>query len=83
MRLGERCARIGRLAAALVVLCAWAAPVQAQKLSIQGDRFAIDGTPRFLTFISYFGAMGAPNIPADFRFLRSMGFMEPVKVELP
>ena len=46
----------------------------AQKLSIQGNRFTIDGTPRFLTFLSYFGAMGAPNVVADFHFLKSAGF---------
>ena len=74
MRLRDRCARNWGLAAPLLVLCAWAPPARAQKLSIQGDRFAVDGAPRFLTFISYFGAMGAPNIPADFRFLHSMGF---------
>jgi len=47
---------------------------QAQTLSIQGDRFAIDGKPRFLTFISYFGAMGAGNVTADLRLIRSKGF---------
>jgi hypothetical protein len=47
---------------------------QAQTLSIQGDRFAVDGTPRFLTFISYFGAMGAGNLTADLRLIKSKGF---------
>jgi hypothetical protein len=46
----------------------------AQKLTIQGDRFAVDGVPKFLTFMSYFGAMGAPNIIADLRALKSLGF---------
>jgi len=50
------------------------ARTQAQTLSIQGDRFAVDGTPRFLTFISYFGAMGAGNLTADLRLIRSKGF---------
>ncbi len=51
-----------------------AASVQAQTLSIQGDKFAIDGVPRFLTFISFFGALGAGNITADLHFLKSRGF---------
>jgi hypothetical protein len=58
----------------LTGLCLFATQAQAQKLSIQGDRFAIDGTPRFLTFISYFGAMGAPNVIIDLHLLRSLGF---------
>jgi hypothetical protein len=58
----------------LASLCLAAANVQAQKLSIQGDRFAVDGTPKFLTFISYFGAMGAPHVIQDLHFLRSVGF---------
>src|SRR3979409_427525 len=54
----------GRLVPSLLVVlslvfCATGA--EAQKLTIQGDRFAIDGTPKFLTFISHFAAMGAPN----------------------
>ena len=50
------------------------APAGAQTLSVQGDRFAIDGTPRFLVFISYFGAMSASNVPADLKYIRSKGF---------
>lgn len=51
-----------------------AAPARAQKLGIQGTRFTIDGTPRFLTFITYFGAMGAPNVTADLHLIKSLGF---------
>jgi hypothetical protein len=58
----------------LMVLSLCAMEAQAQKLSIQGDRFAVDGTPKFLTFITYFGAMGAPNIINDLRLIRSLGF---------
>src|SRR6266849_5063701 len=58
----------------LMVLSLCAMEAQAQKLSIQGDRFAVDGTPRFLTFISYFGAMGAPNTINDLHLIRSLGF---------
>ena len=51
-----------------------ASPARAQKLSIQGDRFAIDGVPRFLTFMTMFGAMGAPDIVADLQTVRNLGF---------
>ena len=54
--------------------CLVATLAQAQKLTVQGDRFAIDGTPKFLTFISYFGAMGAPNVIQDLHLLRTLGF---------
>jgi len=68
---------LGRFAQYFVVmigLCFSATQAQAQKLSILGDRFAIDGTPRFLTFITYFGAMGAPNVIVDLHLLRTLGF---------
>jgi hypothetical protein len=70
-------ASLGRIPACFVLLAGvfvCATPAQAQKLSIQGDRFAIDGTPKFLTFITYFGAMGAPNVINDLRLIRSLGF---------
>ena len=57
-----------------MVLGLCATEAQAQKLSIQGDRFAVDGTPKFLTFITYFGAMGAPNTIQDLHLIRSLGF---------
>jgi hypothetical protein len=50
------------------------AAAHAQRLSIQGDRFAIDGSPRFIVFISYFSAMNAVNITADLKYLKSRGF---------
>src|ERR1700694_5683724 len=67
-------ARVAHRLVVLGVVGLWATEAQAQKLSIQGDRFAIDGTPRFLTFISYFGAMGASNVVADLHLLHSLGF---------
>ena len=75
-RVMSRSTSFGRAATAALVLLSFssAAPVSAQRLSIQGDRFAIDGTPRFLTFISYFGAMGAPNVMSDLHLIRSLGF---------
>src|SRR5947209_2082818 len=58
----------------LLALSLCATRADAQKLTIQGDRFAVDGTPTFLLFMSYFGAMGAPNVAADFHFLHAAGF---------
>ena len=55
------------------VVCLCGAQAQAQKLTIQGDRFAVDGTPKFLTFISLFDAMGEPNTIADLHVIRSLG----------
>lgn len=60
-------------AAATLIVCS-AVPASAQRLSIQGDKFAVDGVPRFLTFMSVFGAMAAPNITADLKLIRSLGF---------
>jgi hypothetical protein len=57
-----------------IAFCLCATDASAQKLSIQGDRFAVDGTPRFLTFITYFGAMGAPHTIQDLHLIRSLGF---------
>ena len=65
--------RLPRLVLFLLIL---AVPVaaRAQRLSIQGDRFAIDDKPKFLVFISYFAAMNAVNPTADLKYLRSKGF---------
>jgi hypothetical protein len=60
--------------AAIVIASLLARTACAQQLTIAGDRFAIDGSPRFLTFISYFGAMGAADLTADFQFLKEAGF---------
>src|SRR5262245_32000685 len=66
---------MSRLRIAIVLICVCvSATTHAQTLSIQGDRFAIDGRPRFLVFISLFGAMGAGNLSADLRLIRSKGF---------
>src|SRR5947207_6018422 len=65
------------VAARLLILVACglcAIDARAQKLSIQGDRFAVDGTPRFLTFITYFGGMGAPNPIQDLHLMHTLGF---------
>ena len=70
MRAGPRFARL----LILLALGAFASEARAQKLTVQGDRFAIDGTPQFLVFMSFFGAMGAPNIAQDLHFLKSAGF---------
>jgi hypothetical protein len=46
-----------------------------QSLGISGNRFTVDGTPRFLVFVSYFDAMDVPdaNAIADFDQLRAWG----------
>jgi hypothetical protein len=66
--------RLARTAAVLAALLVACADAHAQKLTVQGDRFAVDGAPRFLTFISMFGFMGAPNVAADLRTLKTLGF---------
>ena len=66
-----------RVAVSLALLIGFslvATEAHAQKLSIQGDRFAVDGEPRFLTFISMFGVMAAPNINADLHTIKTLGF---------
>jgi len=66
-------ARLGALLALAIVLLA-AGSARAQKLGIQGDRFTIDGAPKFLTFVTYFGGMGAPNVIADLHLMKTLGF---------
>lgn len=47
----------------------------AQTLGVAGDRFTVDGTPRFLTFISYFDALRAASLEADLDFVKGeLGF---------
>jgi len=58
----------------LVGLCLCAHDAQAQRLGIQGDRLTIDGVPKFLTFVTYFGGMGAPNVIADLHLMKTLGF---------
>lgn len=73
-RIGRSTRRFARSLALLTALVVVATEAEAQKLSIQGDRFAVDGEPRFLVFISLFGLMGAPNMAADLRTIKSLGF---------
>jgi hypothetical protein len=65
--------RLPRLAIILLILGVPAA-ARAQRLTVQGDRFAIDNSPKFLVFISYFAAMNAVNITADLKYVKSKGF---------
>ena len=66
----------------ILVLMMWTAQAaHAQTLARQGDRFTVDGIPKFLMFISYFDAMrrsdaaaGNGDLDTDFRFLKSEGF---------
>jgi hypothetical protein len=66
--------RVARSLTLLIALSGVFTEAYAQKLSIQGDRFAVDGEPRFLTFISMFGLMGASNIIADLHTIKTLGF---------
>src|SRR5437763_2599063 len=59
---------------ALFAVAAVAAPARAQKLGIQGTQFTIDGAAKFLTFVTYFGGMGAPNVIADLHLIKGLGF---------
>jgi hypothetical protein len=74
---------VKRVALLAFVVMMWTAPtVSAQTLARQGDRFTVDGIPRFLMFISYFDAMRRSNeaggnsgdLDTDFRFLKDAGF---------
>src|SRR2546428_11385125 len=65
--------RLPRLVFIFLTFC-WSATAHAQRRSSQGDRFARAGTPRFVTFISYFAAMNAVNVTADLKYVRSKGF---------
>lgn len=50
--------------------------VAAQSLSVQGDRFAVDGEPRFLLFVSYFDGLDRPTtalIDEDLQYLKDKG----------
>jgi len=67
-----RRASIAALAVAVVALLP--ARAAAQRLTVQGDRFAVDGVPRFLTFISYFDGMEALDVEGDLAFLHEKGF---------
>ena len=47
----------------------------AAELGIAGERFTLDGQPRFLTFISYFDAPRAASLESDLDFIRhELGF---------
>jgi len=61
-------------ALALVFAALVPARASAQRLTVQGDRFAVDGVPRFLTFISYFDGMEALDVEGDLAFLHGKGF---------
>ena len=49
--------------------------VQALTLGINGNKFTIDGSAKFLTFVSYFDALRASNgtLDSDFAYLKSKG----------
>jgi hypothetical protein len=65
----------------VLLLCAIAylsmpAAAPAQSLTVQGDRFAVDGEPRFLVFVSYFDGLHRPTtdlIDRDLQYLKDKG----------
>ena len=68
------------LALALALL-ALGSSVGAQTLGIDGNRFTVDGRPRFLLFVSYFDGLrranaksGTGDVDTDFAYLRRIGF---------
>ena len=63
-----------RCLAVLALLTSTVHVASAQVLTVQGDRLAVDGTPKFLVFVSYFGALGADNPAADLQYFKSKGF---------
>lgn len=51
------------------------AAATAPVLAIAGERFTVDGRPRFLTVLSYFDALRAASLTADLDFVRrDLGF---------
>ena len=48
---------------------------QALTLGISGDKFTVDGSAKFLTFVSYFDAIRAPDstLDSDLSYLKSKG----------
>src|SRR5262249_12986252 len=72
--MGFQFTRLFAIGLAFVATFAIEGRALAQTLTVQGDRFLVDGTSRFLVFISYFGALGAENVTADLRYFRSKGF---------
>src|ERR1041385_829461 len=58
----------------LVGILAGSQLVSGQQLAVQGRQLLVDGDARFLTFISYFGGMGAADVDADLRFVKRAGF---------
>ena len=60
--------------AALVSSCALAT-ASAQTLSVQGEHFTVNGAPKFLVFVSYFGGLQRPEAVwvQDFSYLESRG----------
>ena len=56
----------------LATVCAGA--LSALTLGTRGDRFTIDGVPRFLMFISYFSGTGALSPASDLPYLKAAGF---------
>src|SRR5262249_6285029 len=61
---------LAAVSAALLV----AADARAQRLGLEGDHFTVDGASTFLTMVTSFGGMGAPNVVADLHLMKTLGF---------
>src|SRR6185503_10359605 len=71
------CARrvLSIAAAALVWGCITMGAASAQDLQVSGNRFMVNGTPRFLVLVSYFDLMdvSGANVYRDFDHFRAWG----------
>lgn len=67
-----------------VGLCSWlgAGAASAQALAVQGDHFTVNGTAKFLTFITYFDALDVPDdrIDLDFNNLKNAVHVDGVRI---
>jgi hypothetical protein len=65
-------ARLIALVGGWLVVAQWAG---AQTLGVAGERFTVDGRPRFLLFVSYFDGLRATGLESDLDFIRhDLGF---------
>lgn len=70
-----------KVAAVALALLVFGSTAGAQTLGIDGNRFTVDGQPRFLLFVSYFDGLrranangGAGDLDTDFAYLKRVGY---------
>jgi hypothetical protein len=68
--------------AAAALLIASASTLTAQTLAVEGDHFTVNGTPKFLIFISYFDAMRASSgtLDTDFAYIANTLHLDGVQI---